>query len=276
MPYVPVAEQNNKPIELYYEDHGTGTPVVLIHGYPLDGRSWEKQEAVLLDAGYRVIAYDRRGFGKSSQPSAGYDYDTFAADLDALLTSLDLHDIALVGFSMGTGEVTRYLGTYGSARVAKAVLLAPIPPFLLQTPNNPEGVDGSLFDGFIDAIRADRHAWMTGFLTNFYNYDIYAGTRVSEERFRSSWNTATSASAIASVACVPTWLTDFRADLPKIDVPTLVVQGDQDRILPAPATGNRLPGLIGDMKHVVLEGGPHAIIWTHAEQVNAQLLDFLG
>jgi non-heme chloroperoxidase len=177
---------------------------------------------------------------------------------------------------MGTGEVTRYLGTYGSARVAKAVLLAPIPPFLLHTPDNPEGVGGELFDGFIDAIKADRPAWMTGFLTNFYNYDVYAGTRVSEERFRASWNTSTAASAIASVACVPAWLTDFRADLPKIDVPTLVVQGDEDRILPAPATGNRLPGLIADMKHVVVQGGPHAIIWTHADQVNAELLAFLG
>jgi non-heme chloroperoxidase len=276
MSLITVGQENSCPIELYYEDHGTGRPVVLIHGYPLDGRSWEKQEVALLAAGHRVIAYDRRGFGKSSQPSVGYDYDTFAADLNVLLTELDLRDVVLVGFSMGTGEVTRYLGTYGSARVAKAVLLAPVPPFLLKTDDNPEGVPGELFDGFIEALKQDRPAWMTGFLTNFYNYDVYAGTLVSEERFRSSWNTSTSASAIASVACVPSWLEDFRADLPKIDVPTLVVQGDADRILPPPSTGNRLPGLIADMKHVVIPGGPHAIIWTHAEQVNAELLQFLA
>ncbi len=248
---------------------------MLIHGYPLDGRSWEKQEAALLDAGYRVIAHDRRGFGKSSQPTIGYDYDTFAADLDVLLTTLDLHDVILVGFSMGTGEVTRYLGTYGSARVAKAVLLGPIPPFLLNTGDNPDGLPQALFDGFSAAAKADRPAFMTAFLSDFYNYDVYADTLVSEERFRASWNTATSASAVAAVACVPTWLTDFRDDLPKIDVPVLVMQGDHDRILPPPNTGNRLPGLIKDLKHISVEGGPHAIIWTHADQVNAALLDFL-
>ncbi len=275
MPHITVGKENSGPIELYYEDHGDGAPIVLIHGYPLDGRSWEKQEAALLDAGYRVIAHDRRGFGKSSQPTIGYDYDTFAADLDVLLTTLDLHDVILVGFSMGTGEVTRYLGTYGSARVAKAVLLGPIPPFLLHTDDNPDGLPQELFDGFSAAAQADRPAFMTAFLSDFYNYDVYADTLVSEERFRASWNTATSASAVAAVACVPTWLTDFRDDLPKIDVPVLVMQGDHDRILPPPNTGNRLPGLIKDLKHISVEGGPHAIIWTHADQVNAALLDFL-
>ena len=276
MPYVTVGRENSAPIEIFYEDHGSGPPVVLIHGYPLDGRSWEKQEAALLAAGHRVITYDRRGFGRSSQPSTGYDYDTFATDLDVLLSTLDLRDIGLVGFSMGTGEVTRYLGRYGSERVSKAVLLAPIPPFFLHTDDNPEGVPQSLFDGFVTAARADRPAWMTGFLQTFYNYDVYAGTLVSEDRFRASWNTATAASAIAAVACVPTWLTDFRADLPKIDVPVLVMQGDQDRVLPPANTGNRLPGLIADLKHLVVTGGPHAIVWTHADQVNAALLDFLG
>jgi len=275
MPHITVGKENSGPIELYYEDHGDGAPIVLIHGYPLDGRSWEKQEAALLDAGYRVIAHDRRGFGKSSQPTIGYDYDTFAANLDVLLTTLDLHDVILVGFSMGTGEVTRYLGTYGSARVAKAVLLGPIPPFLLHTDDNPDGLPQELFDGFSAAAQADRPAFMTAFLSDFYNYDVYADTLVSEERFRASWNTATSASAVAAVACVPTWLTDFRDDLPKIDVPVLVMQGDHDRILPPPNTGNRLPGLIKNLKHISVEGGPHAIIWTHADQVNAALLDFL-
>ena len=276
MAVITVGQENSAPIELYYEDHGAGRPVVLVHGYPLDGRSWEKQESALLAAGHRVIAYDRRGFGQSSQPAVGYDYDTFAADLDALLTPLDLRDVALVGFSMGTGEVTRYLGTYGSDRISRAVLLGPIPPFLLQTDDNPEGLPQDLFDGFVAAARGDRPAFMTGFLTNFYNYDVYGGTLVSEERFRASWNTATSASAFAAAACIPTWLTDFRDDLPALDVPVLVMQGDQDRILPPFQTGQRLPGLIKDLTHVSVEGGPHAIIWTHAEQVNEALLRFLG
>ena len=210
----------------------------------------------------------------SSQPATGYDYDTFAADLDMLLAHLDLTEVALVGFSMGTGEVTRYLGTYGSTRVSKAVLLGPIPPFLLQTNDN-DGVPHNVFDDLINAAVADRPAYMTGFLNDFYNYDVYAGSLVSEERFRASWNTATAASAVAATSCIPTWLTDFRADLPKVDVPVLVMQGDQDRILPPPYTGNRLPGLINDLKHITVEGGPHAIIWTHADQVNEALLDFL-
>ncbi|MGW5188097.1 alpha/beta fold hydrolase [Kribbella sp. NPDC004138] len=275
MPHIRVGQENSGDIELYYEDHGVGAPVVLIHGYPLDGRSWEKQEAALLDAGHRVIAYDRRGFGRSSQPAVGYDYDTFAADLDVLIRTLDLHDITLAGFSMGTGEVTRYIGTYGSGRVKNAVLIAPVPPFLLKTDDNPDGLDQSLFDGFVAAAKGDRPAFMTGFLEAFYNYDVYGGSLVSEERFRSSWNTATSASATGAVVCIPTWLTDFRDDLPNLDVPVLVMQGDQDRILPPVFTGNRLPGLIKDLTHVVVGGGPHAIIWTHADQVNAALLDFL-
>ncbi|GAA4692498.1 alpha/beta hydrolase [Nocardioides conyzicola] len=275
MPYVSVGAENSGTIDLFYEDRGSGAPVILVHGYPLDGRSFEKQSAALLGAGYRVITYDRRGFGLSSQPATGYDYDTFAADLNSLLDHLDLDDVALVGFSMGTGEVTRYLGTYGCGRVSKAVLLGPIPPFLLQT-DEKEGVPQSLFDGFIAAVNGDRPAFMTGFLNDFYNYDVYKGSLVSEERFQASWNTATAASAVAVAACIPTWLTDFRDDLPKIDVPVLVMQGDQDRILPPPYTGDLLPGLIKDLKHIRVEGGPHAIIWTHADQVNEALLDFLN
>jgi non-heme chloroperoxidase len=275
MPHIPVGKENSGDINLYYEDHGSGPAIVLVHGYPLDGRSWEKQLLPLLGAGYRVIAYDRRGFGQSSQPSSGYDYDTFAADLEVLLTSLDLQEVTLIGFSMGTGEVTRYLGSYGTQRIARAVLLGPIPPFLLETDDNPEGVPQSVFDGLMAAAGADRPAFMTGFLHEFYNYDVYAGMLVSEERFRASWNTATTASAVATVACIPTWLTDFRKDLTEIDIPVLVIQGDHDRILPPASTGSRLRGLIKDLTHIVVEGGPHAIIWTHAEQVNAAILDFL-
>jgi len=276
MPYVHVGEENSGSIELYYEDHGSGAPVVLIHGYPLSGRAWDKQVPVLLGAGRRVITYDRRGFGHSSQPTVGYDYDTFAADLDALMETLGLREATLVGHSMGTGEVTRYLGSTGSARVARAVLVSPIPPFLLETADNPEGLPGSLFEGFMKEARADPPAWMKGFLDNFFNIDQYAGTLVSDQAYQASWNVAAGASAIATVACIPTWETDFRKDLEKIDVPTLVVQGDADRILPYENTGKRLPGLIGDMELVTIEGGPHAIAWTHSLQVNKALLQFLG
>jgi non-heme chloroperoxidase len=275
MPSITVGTENSGAINLYYEDHGSGAPIVLIHGYPLSGRAWDKQVPMLLDAGRRVITYDRRGFGKSSQPSSGYNYDTFAADLNTLMEALDLRDAILVGHSMGTGEVTRYLGTYGSARVSKAVLISPIPPFLLQTDDNPEGLPASLFDGFVHTAAADAPAWMKGFLDNFYNIDVLGGTLVSDEAYRASWNIAAGASAVAAVACIPTWETDFRADLPKIDVPVLVIQGDADRVLPFAKTGMRLPGLIKNMELFAIEGGPHAISWTHSDQVNHALQDFL-
>ncbi len=276
MPYIKVGQENSGSIELYYEDHGSGRPVVLIHGYPLSGRAWDKQLPVLLDDGHRVITYDRRGFGNSSQPATGYEYDTFAADLHVLLETLDLRDVTLVGHSMGTGEVTRYLGRYGSERVAMGVLISPIPPFLLQTTDNPEGLPGSLFDGFMATARQDAPAWMKGFLDNFYNADKFLGKLVSEEAYRASWNIAAAASAIATVACIPTWETDFRRDLPKIDVPMLVIQGDDDRVLPYPKTGERLPGMIKDLQLVTIEQGPHAICWTHADQVNSALLKFMA
>jgi pimeloyl-ACP methyl ester carboxylesterase len=223
-----------------------------------------------------VITYDRRGFGKSSQPTSGYDYDTFAADLNVLMDTLDLHEATLVGHSMGTGEVTRYLGTYGSNRVERAVLVSPIPPFLLQTDDNQEGLPGSLFDGFIKTAKADTPSWMKGFLENFYNMDVFRGNLVTDEAFQVSQNLATTASATAAVACIPTWETDFRDDLPKIDVPVLVIHGDADRVLPFPKTGKRLPDLIKDVELVVIEDGPHAISWTHAEQVNNALVQFVG
>jgi non-heme chloroperoxidase len=276
MPYVTVGDENSGSIEVYYEDHGSGAPIVLIHGYPLSGRAWDRQVPVLLEAGHRVITYDRRGFGRSSQPASGYDFDTFAADLAVLMDELDLHDATLIGHSMGTGEVTRYLGRYGSARVERAVLVSPIPPFLLQSDDNPEGLPASLFDDFIKEAKADAPAWMKGFLENFYNFDELRGTLVSDEAFQASWNIATGASAIAAVACIRTWETDFREDLPKIDVPVLVVHGDADRTLPYEKTAKRLPGLIKDMELVTIEGGPHAIAWTHVLQVNRALLHFIG
>jgi len=276
MARITVGQENSAAIELHYEDHGSGQPVVLIHGYPLNGASWEKQERALLGAGYRVITYDRRGFGKSSQPTVGYDYDTFAADLDKLLTHLDLTDVVLAGFSMGSGEVTRYLGTYGSARVSKAVLMGAIPPYLLKTADNPEGVDQSVFDGIKAAVLADRPAYFKDFLDTFYNVDVLGGTRISEQAWQNSFAVAIGASPYAAYACVDTWLTDFRDDLPKFDVPTLLIHGDADRILPYEATAARLPGLIKDLTFVTVEGGPHNIAWTHPEEVNTALLDFLA
>ncbi len=275
MPTVTVGQENSSDIEIYYEDHGAGQPVVLIHGYPLSGRAWDKQVLALLDAGHRVITYDRRGFGQSSQPVVGYDYDTFAADLHALLEHLDLRDAVLVGHSMGTGEVTRYLSRYGSARVAKGVLISPIPPYLKQAGDNPDGVPQALFDGFAQAARADTPAWMKGFLDTFYNIDTLRGTLISDQAWQASWNLAVTASATAAVACIGTWTTDFRDDLPEIDVPTLVIHGDADQVLPLDKTASRLPALIKDVQLTVVEGGPHAIPWTHPAQVNTALLDFI-
>ena len=276
MATITVGQENSTDIEIFYEDHGSGQPVVLIHGYPLNGRSWEKQERVLLQAGYRVITYDRRGFGKSSQPTVGYDYDTFAADLNALLDHLELTDVVLVGFSMGTGEVTRYLGTYGSERISKAVLMGAIPPFLLKTGLNPEGVDGSVFEGIKEAVVADRPAYFKAFLDNFYNVDVLGGTRISDQAWQNSFNVAVAASAYAAYACVDTWLTDFRDDLPKFDIPTLLIHGDADRILPYESTAARLPALIKDLEVVTVQGGPHNIAWTHPDIVNPALLEFLA
>ena len=276
MSRITVGTENSADIEIHYEDHGSGQPVVLIHGYPLDGNSWERQERELLAAGYRVITYDRRGFGRSSQPTVGYDYDTFAADLNALLEHLDLSDIVLGGFSMGSGEVTRYLGNYGSARVSKAALFGAIPPFLLKTDDNPDGVDGQVFEDIKSAIVKDRYAYFKDFLDNFYNVDTFAPDRISDQAWQASFNVAAGASPYATYACVDAWLTDFRDDLPKIDVPTLVVHGTADRILPFSATAERLPDLIKDVKLVTVEGGPHNVGWTHPEELNPALLEFLA
>jgi non-heme chloroperoxidase len=276
MPYVNVGKENSSDINLYYEDHGSGQPVVLIHGYPLSGASWEKQIPVLLDAGHRVITYDRRGFGKSSQPTTGYNYDTFAEDLHKVVTHIKLREFALIGFSMGGGEVARYLGKYGSKGVSNAVIISGVPPFLLKTPENPEGVDSSVFEGIQKAVAADRYTFFTEFFKNFYNTDLLLGKRVSEQAVQASWNVAAGASSTASLACVPTWHEDFRNDLGRIDVPTLVIHGDADRILPIAASGLQTAKLIKGARLAVMKDGPHCITWTHAEEVNSELLNFLG
>ncbi|HEU4755395.1 MAG TPA: alpha/beta hydrolase [Agromyces sp.] len=275
MPTITIGTENSAPIELYYEDHGEGRPVVLLHGYPLDSQSWEKQQRALLSAGYRVIAYDRRGFGRSGKPTVGYDCDTFAADLNALLDALDLRDVSLVGFSMGTGDITRYLGTYGSERVAKAAFLGSQQPYLRQTEDNPGGVAPD-FDGLKLQAEGDRFAWFDSYFENFYNLDENLGSRISEAAVRGNWATAAQASWYAVSACVDAWLTDFRGDIERIDVPALILHGTADRILPIDATAREFRKRLPDADYIELEGAPHGLLWTHAEEVNAALLTFLA
>jgi non-heme chloroperoxidase len=276
MPLITVGKENSGNIDLYYEDHGTGQPVVLIHGWPLSGRSWEKQVPALIQAGHRVITYDRRGFGDSSKPTLGYDYDTFAKDLDTVLTTLDLRDVTLVGFSMGGGEVARYAGKHGNARVIRSVFMAAVPPFLLKTADNPTGVDGGVFEGIKKAIAADRPAFLSKFFADFYNVDALRGKRISDEVVRLSWNIAAGASPKGTLDCVSTWVTDFRSDLKRITVPTLIIHGDDDRITPLAATGEPTHRAIAGSRLAVVKGGPHGVNWTHAEEVNRELLAFLG
>jgi pimeloyl-ACP methyl ester carboxylesterase len=274
MPFVTVGLENSIPVELYYEDHGSGSPVVLIHGFPLSGRAWERQERALIAAGHRVITYDRRGFGKSSQPSVGYDYDTFAADFERLVAALDLRNFDVAGHSMGGGEIARYLGTYGSDRVRRAVIVSGVPPYLLQTPETPQGVPQGVFDEIEEALTADRLAYFTEWNKNFFNLDENLGTRISEEAVRDSWNIASGASPAGTIACVRTWHTDFRADLSRIDIPVLVLHGTEDRVLPIEACGPRSHELIAKSEYVAIDGAPHGLCWTHADEVNAQLLRF--
>ena len=275
MSFINVGKENSAGVDLYYEDHGKGNPVVLIHGWPLSSASWEKQVPALIDAGYRVVSYDRRGFGYSSKPATGYNYDVFADDLNKIMTKLDLRYATLVGFSMGGGEVARYLGKYGSDRVSKAVFISAIPPFLLKTPENPEGVDGDIFNKMKQALMADRPAFLTQFFYNFYNVDLLKGKKVSDEVLQSSWNTGVMASPIGTLECVTSWGTDFRRDLESINVPVLVLHGGADRIVPYASSGKRMRGFIADCHLEMIEDAPHGMNWTHVEEINQQLISFL-
>jgi pimeloyl-ACP methyl ester carboxylesterase len=278
MGFITVGEENSTPIELYYEDQGAGRPVVLIHGYPLDGHSWELQTRALLAAGHRVVTYDRRGFGQSSKVGTGYDYDTFAADLDAVLSILDLSDVVLVGFSMGTGELARYVARYGTERITKLAFLASLEPFLVQRDDNPDGVPQKVFDDIATAARTDRYAWFTQFYRDFYNLDETLGSRISEDVVRASWNTATMSAPVAAYAVVPSWLEDFRADTEAVraaGLPTLILHGTADRILPVDVTARRFRHLVPDADYVEIDGAPHGLLWTHADEVNGALLRFV-
>jgi non-heme chloroperoxidase len=276
MSTIKVGQENSQPIELYYEDHGSGSPVVLIHGWPLNGDAWEKQTAALLAGGHRVITYDRRGFGRSSKPGIGYNYDTFAADLEALLSALDLDRVSLVGHSMGTGEITRYIGKYGTKRLQKAVLIGTIGPYLVKTADNPEGVDRKGFDDTKTALKADRPATLREFLKNFYSVGGEDGKRVSEQVMDANWAVAIGASPIGTVACVDSWIEDFRKDIPRNDIPTMIIHGDDDRILPPDATSRRQAKMIKNVKFVEIKGGSHGLTWTRAEEINSQLAPFLA
>lgn len=276
MSYIKVGQENSQPVEIYYEDHGSGSPVVLIHGWPLNGDAWEKQTAALLAAGHRVITYDRRGFGRSSKPAVGYNYDTFAADLDALLRTLNLTGVSLVGHSMGTGEITRYIGKFGTTRLRKAVLIGTLGPYLVKAPDNPEGVDPKVFEGIRAGLRADRPTTLMEFLKNFYSVGGADGKRVSDRVIEANWTVGIGASPIGTLACVDAWIEDFRKDITRNDLPTMIIHGDDDRILPADATSRRQAKLINNVRYVEIKGGSHGMPWTRAEEINTELLRFLA
>ncbi len=275
MSFVTVGRENSQEIRIYFEDQGSGPPLLLIHGYPFSGRAWEREVAKFIEEGHRVITYDRRGFGESDRTALGYDYDTFASDLHVLLTELDLVDVILVGHSMGTGEIVRYLSTYGADKVRAAVFIAPIPPFLLKTVEHPEGVSGEVFDHFKHAILEDRYAFVTEFLRNFYNTEHFLGKPLSPEKLKADFHLAVSSSPIAFLKCVDTWTTDFREDLDKIEIPSLVIQGDTDKILPYEFTGKVLAQRLKS-RELVIPGGSHGIPWTHAETICQEILDFIS
>jgi len=276
MPMLSVGVENDAPIDLHYQDRGEGTPVVLIHGWPLNERSWEPQIVALLDAGHRVVTYDRRGFGSSSQPESGYDYDTFAADLSVLLETLDLRDVTLVGFSMGGGEVVRYLAKYGSDRIARAVLAGAVPPYLYKSEDNPDGgLDDETIAGFENGVEEDRNAFLDGFATNFFSAN--GELTVSEEDRQYAVDMAAEASTPAILGCIEAFArTDFREDMPKIDVPTLVIHGDADAIVPFEVSGKRSHEAIANSTLVLVEGGPHGFNTSHPDRFNQELLAFLG
>jgi non-heme chloroperoxidase len=273
---ITVGQENSAAIDVYYEDQGSGRPVVLLHGWPFDGRSWEPQLHPLLAAGHRVINYDRRGFGRSSRPAVGYDFDTLASDLDRLLTELDLREVTLVGFSLGTGELARYVGRYGTDRLRGLVVIESLAPSFVKSADNPNGVDEAAVEGVQQAILDDRFAWLSGLIGDFLNLDDYLGKRVSEDTVRALWNAGAEASPYATWACARTWLDDFTADIRAIDVPTLILHGTADRILSIDGQGRRLHAALPAARYVEIDGGPHVMCVTHADEINQELLAFLA
>lgn len=269
------SKQKDKPVKLYYEDYGEGQPVILIHGWPLSGKMWEYQVEKVVEAGFRCITYDRRGFGQSDRPWDGYDYDTLAKDLNDIITKLGLVDAIIVGFSMGGGEVARYIGNYGTSKLAKAALISAVPPFMLKTDDNPDGLEKEVFEGFKKEIRNDRPGFLAGFGKKFLNFEDNTD-KISEDLANFYWGVACSASPKATIDCVDSFgLTDFREDLKKVDIPTLVVHGDADQIVPIEISGKKSADMIGQATYKVVEGAPHGLILTHTHEFNRILIDFL-
>src|SRR5579871_5612195 len=275
MAFLTVGKENNADIQIYYEDRGSGKPVLLIHGWPLDGGTWEKQSSLLLSSGYRVITYDRRGFGRSSAPYEGYNYDTLAGDTAKLIDALDLRDVTLVGFSMGGGEVARYMGKYNDGRVSKVVFWSSICPALRRDGNNPDGVDPKVFEDIKGKIESDRYAFLDSWAKAYYNHGILSSGHSSDALLRKTFSVAAASSCPAMLLCVDAWLEDFRDDLSSIKVPTLVIHGDADKVLPIDATGKRAAALLKAQYHVV-SGGPHGCYWTHADECNRVFLPFVA
>ena len=276
MPYLNVPTRSGPAVQLAYEDAGSGPPVVLIHGWPFDSGMWEKQIPALLAGGYRVITYDRRGMGRSSAPFDGYDYDTLTSDLDALIETLDLKGAALVGFSMGGGEVARYLGTRNRGRVTRAVMIAAIPPALVQTDDNPEGGPIAVYDDIRHRIETDRYAYLEKFVRDHNNFGILPRDIIGEDKTRADFLSAARSSYPAMRYTVDAWLEDFRPDLKNTTVPLLSLHGDHDQMLPLAVSAARIPGLVPSARLHVVKDGPHGLIWTHAEEVNRVLIQFLG
>ncbi|MFY1045706.1 alpha/beta fold hydrolase [Chryseobacterium sp. GP-SGM7] len=273
MPYI--TKQENKDFELYYEDFGSGQPIILIHGWPLSGKSWELQVPVLLDLGYRVISYDRKGFGKSAPSSDGYDYDSLTADLHELITQLELKNVILFGFSMGGGEVVRYLTNYGSENVDKVALISSIIPLVKQKDDNPDGVAEEELYGILNSLKTDRVTFLETFHKNFYNYGLLS-QKVSQAQLNYDWSIASCASPIATIKCAESWAnTDFRPELANVNVKTLIVHGDNDQIVPIETSGQQAAKGIADNDFVTVEGAPHGLNVTHAEQLNQILTKFL-
>ncbi len=274
MPYLTVGRDACN-IDIYFEDHGVGKPVVLIHGFPLSGREWEKQISPLVESGHRVVVYDRRGFGRSTQTIKGYDFDTFSEDLRKLIKQLDLRDVALVGNSMGAGEVARYIGRYGSTNISRVVFIGGAPPCLMKSEENPAGVDVSVRTQLETAVKKDRLTFLTSFLENMYNADALLGTRLTEEDLHYAWQIASMASPIGTLKCICTWWSDFRPDVAKINVPALIVHGGADRSVPIEGTSRRLQEAIRGSRLAIIEDAPHGLVWTHADKLNPVLTDFL-
>jgi len=277
MPYFKTkSKENGSSIKLYYEDYGKGKPIVLIHGWPLSHRMWDKQIESLVESGYRVIAYDRRGFGQSSKPYSGYNYNALAKDLKELISGLKLKEVVLAGFSMGGGEVARYIGNYGTELVKKAILIGAVTPYLLETEDNKNAVSGDVFRAMKNGIASDRAAFFEGFGKNFVSYEDLKN-KVSLAQLRLNWNSAMNASRKATIDCVDAFgHTDFREDLKKFDIPTLVIHGDNDKIVPLEVSGQKAISYLKQGELKVIKGGSHGLVFTHSEELNEGLIEFIS